>query len=105
MIPQGPTLQFVYSNVQVESNKILRLLNSSEIKNVIIDFSKVNYLDSVIINSITRLLQQARQTGGQAVCCNACENIQDILKCIKVGVLWPLFDTREEAIDYIIKKS
>lgn len=101
VIPLGSTLQFHYSNVQVESNKVLRLFNSPEIKNVIIDLSKVDYLDSVIINSIIRYLQQARQTGGQAVCSNASENMQNILECIRLRTLWPLFDTREEAIDSI----
>lgn len=105
VIPLGSTLQFQYSNIQIESNKVLRLLNLTEIKNVIIDLSKVDYLDSAIINSIIRLLQKARQTGGHAVCCNACENMQNILKCIKLGALWPLFDTREEAINHISTNS
>lgn len=99
--PQGSTLQFLYSNVQIESNKILSLFNSPEIKNVIIDLTKVDYLDSIIISSMIRLLQHARQTGGQAVFCNACEDMQSILKNIKLGTLWPLFETREEAISYI----
>ncbi|HAH46043.1 MAG TPA: hypothetical protein DCM07_14555, partial [Planctomycetaceae bacterium] len=75
VVPQGSTLQFLYSNVQTESNKVLRLFDAPEIKNVIIDLSKVDYLDSIIIGSIIRLLQRARQTGGQAVFCNACENM------------------------------
>jgi len=98
VVPLGSTLQFQYSNVQTESNKVLRLFDSPEIKNVIIDLSRVDYLDSIIIGSLIRLLQRAKQTGGQAVFCNACENMQNILKCIKIGTLWPLFESREEAI-------
>lgn len=98
VVPQGSTLQFQYSNVQIESNKVLRMFDSPEIKNVVIDLSKVEYLDSIIIGAIIRLLQRARQMGGQAVFCSACENMQNILKCIKVGTLWPLYDTREAAI-------
>ncbi|HCO26026.1 STAS domain-containing protein [Gimesia maris] len=105
VIPQGSTLQFLYSNVQTESNKVLRLFDAPEIKNVIIDLSKVDYLDSIIIGSIIRLLQRARQTGGQAVFCNACENMQNILKCIKVGSLWPLYETREDAVTAINTNS
>jgi|GEM_PF-2531630 len=66
LIPQGPTLQILYRNLQIESNKLLRLFNTSEMKNLVIDLKKIDYLDSVIINSITRLLQQTRQTGGQS---------------------------------------
>lgn len=98
VVPLGSTLQFQYSNVQVEANKVLRLFDSPDIKNVVIDLSRVDYLDSIIIGSLIRLLQRARQTGGQAVFCNACENMQNILKCIKIGTLWPLFESREEAL-------
>ncbi|WP_299463539.1 STAS domain-containing protein [uncultured Gimesia sp.] len=98
VVPQGSTLQFQYSNVQIESNKVLRLFDTPELKNVVIDLSQVDYLDSIIIGAIIRLLQRARQTGGQAVFCNASVNMQNILKCIKVGTLWPLYDSREEAL-------
>ena len=98
VIPQGSALQFLYSNIQIESNKIQALLNARDISNVIIDLNRVEYLDSIIISCLIRLLQQAKQSGGQAVFCNACDNMQYILQSIKLGTLWPLFDTREEAI-------
>ncbi|QDT89992.1 STAS domain-containing protein [Gimesia algae] len=105
VIPQGSTLHFLYSNVQIESNKVLKLLSSPELKNVIVDLFKVNHLDSIIISSLIRLLQHARQTGGQAVFCNACENMQDLLRCIKVGSYWPLFESREAAIQGVSSLS
>ena len=105
VIPQGSTLHFLYSNVQIESNKVLKLFSTPELKNVIIDLFKVDHLDSIIISSIIRLLQQAKQAGGQAVFCNACENIQNLLQCIKVGTYWPLFETREAAIQAIAASS
>lgn len=105
VMPQGATLQFQYSNVQVESNKVLRLFDAPEVKNVIIDLSQVDYLDSIIIGAIIRLLQRAKQSGGQAVFCNACDNMQNILKCIKIGTLWPLYNSREEAITALTEKS
>ncbi|QDV52979.1 STAS domain-containing protein [Gimesia fumaroli] len=105
VVPQGSTMQFQYSNVQVESNKVLRLFDSPEVKNVIIDLSRVDYLDSIIIGAIIRLLQRAKQTGGHAVFCNACDNMQNILKCIKVGTLWPLYDSREAALAALNENS
>lgn len=98
VMPLGSTIQFQYSNVQVEANKVLKLFDPPEIKNVVIDLSRVDYLDSIIIGALIRLLQRARQTGGKAVFCNACENMQNILKCIKIGSLWPLYDSRDEAL-------
>lgn len=103
--PQGSTLQYQYSNVQIESNKVLRMFDTPEVKNVIIDLSNVDYLDSIIIGAIIRLLQRAKQSGGQAVFCNACENMQNILKCIKIGTLWPLYESREAAITALTENS
>ena len=105
VVPQGSTLQFQYSNVQIESNKVLRMLDAPEVRNVIIDLTYVEYLDSIIIGAIIRLLQRAKQSGGQAVFCNACENMQNILKCIKIGTLWPLYDSREAAITALTENS
>ena len=105
VVPQGSTLQFQYSNVQIESNKVLRLFDAPEIKNVIIDLNQVEYLDSILIGAIIRLLQRAKQSGGQAVFCQACENMQNILSCIKVGTLWPLYDSREQAITALSDNS
>lgn len=105
VVPQGSTIQFQYSNVQVESNKVLRLFEDPEVKNVIIDLSRVDYLDSIIIGAIIRLLQRAKQTGGHAVFCNACDNMQNILKCIKIGTLWPLYDSREAALSALSENS
>ncbi|WP_417388590.1 STAS domain-containing protein [Gimesia sp.] len=101
VIPQGSSLQFLYNDVQIESNKILNVLNEPEYQNVIIDLSQVHYLDTIIISTLTRLVQQASQTGGQAVFCNACTNMEDILKRIKVGSYWPLFELRDSALAYI----
>ncbi|WP_417387439.1 STAS domain-containing protein [Gimesia sp.] len=105
VIPQGSTLHFLYSNVQIESNKVIKLFSKPELKNVIIDLHRVDHLDSIIISSIIRLLQQAKQTGGQAVFCNACENMQDLLKCVKIGSYWPLFDSREAALQAVNSSS
>ncbi|MCA9007062.1 MAG: STAS domain-containing protein [Planctomycetaceae bacterium] len=105
VIPQGSTLHFLYSNVQIESNKVIKLFSRPELKNVIIDLYRVDHLDSIIISSIIRLLQQAKQTGGQAVFCNACENMQNILECIKIGTYWPLFNSREAALQAVNSSS
>ena len=101
VIPQGSSLQFKYNNVQIESNKIRAHFNSPEIKNVIIDLGQVDYLDSIMISALIRLVQHTIQTGGQAVFCNACENMLNILESLKLRSLWPLVETREEAINVI----
>ena len=98
VIPQGPGLNFRYPDVHRESNEVFRMLDATDVRNLVIDLQAVDYIDSVIIGALIRLLQKSRSRRGQAVFCNASEPMQEILKSIKIGTLWPLYGTREEAL-------
>lgn len=96
--PLGPAINFLYRDVHGESNGLIEEFQAKGYKHVVIDLSRVDYIDSIIIGALIRVLQKARTTGGQSVFCCASENMQEILKCIKIGTLWPLYPTREEAL-------
>jgi anti-sigma B factor antagonist len=98
VLPQGPALQFNHNEVHLETNALYRLLDERGLKNVVVDLQAVDYVDSVIISSILRCLTKTKQKRGKAVFCNASENMTQLLKTIKIGKLWPSFDTREDAI-------
>ena len=96
--PQGPAMDFPYQQVHIDANATIRLLDDQSTKNVLIDLSDVEYLDSIIIGSLIRMLQQIKMSGGLALFCCASEQMQDILKSIKIGTLWPLHPDRESAL-------
>ncbi|VAX39281.1 hypothetical protein MNBD_PLANCTO02-2320 [hydrothermal vent metagenome] len=98
VIPQGAAMDFPYQQVHIDSNATLRLLSDPSTKNVLIDLGDVEYLDSIIIGSLIRMLQKIKTTGGQAMFCSATEQMQEILKSIKIGSLWPLHPDREVAL-------
>lgn len=96
--PLGPAMNYLYKDVHAESNGLIEEFQLKQCRNALIDLSKVDYVDSIIIGAIIRVLQKARLSGGQAVFCSASENMRDILESIKIGTLWPLFATRDEAL-------
>ena len=98
VLPLGPAINYLYKDVHAESNGLLEEFSANQHVNTIVDLSKVDYVDSIIIGALIRLLQKARMAGGQAVFCSASDNMKDILSCIKIGTLWPLFSTRDEAL-------
>lgn len=98
VLPQGPALQFNHREVHLESNALYRVIDDPKLKNVIVDLSDVDYVDSVIISSILRCLTKMKQRRGKAVFCSASENMRELLKCIKFGKLWPEYQTRDEAV-------
>ena len=101
VLPQGPALQFQHHEVHIESNTLYRALDAPQMKNVIVDLSTVDYVDSVIISSILRCLTRTKQKRGKAIFCNASENMKELLKSIKLGKLWPDFPTREDALAFV----
>jgi len=96
--PQGPTMDFQYNDVHLDSNSLLRVLDEPDLKNVVIDMNVVNYIDSIIISSLLRSLTKSRQLGGTGVFCCVSDAVAEILKCIQLGKLWPVFETRDEAL-------
>lgn len=98
VLPLGPAMNYLYKDVHTESNGILEEFAQKKYVNVLIDLSKVSYIDSIIIGAIIRVLQKAKAAGGQATFCHASENMQAILESIKIGTLWPLYATRDEAL-------
>lgn len=98
VLPLGPAMNYLYKDVHTESNGILEEFMQKKYVNVLIDLSKVDYIDSIIIGAIIRVLQKAKAAGGHAIFCHATENMQEILESIKIGKLWPLYATREEAL-------
>jgi anti-anti-sigma factor len=102
ILPQGPALQFSHQEVHLETNALYRLLDERDLRNVVVDLHCVDYVDSVIISSILRCLTKTKQKRGKAFFCNASENMTQLLKTIKIGKLWPSFDTREDAVAAVI---
>ncbi|MBQ15645.1 MAG: hypothetical protein CMJ65_00835 [Planctomycetaceae bacterium] len=105
VVPQGATMNFQYTDVHLESNELFRILDEPNIKNVLIDLGAVDYIDSIIISSLLRVLTKSRQLGGKGVFCCASDDVKEVLKCIQIGRLWPLFDTREEALAVVENKD
>ena len=98
IVPQGATMNFQYTDVHLESNELFRIIDEPELENVLIDLGAVTYIDSIIISSLLRVLTKSRQLGGKGVFCCANAEVKEVLNCIQIGRLWPLFETREEAL-------
>lgn len=101
VLPQGPALHFQHNEVHLESNSLQRVLDDVQLHHVVVDLKDVDYVDSVIISSILRCLTKVKQRRGKSVFCCASENMKELLKCIRIGKLWPDFPTRDEAVQFI----
>ena len=79
IVPQGATMNFQYTDVHLESNELYRIIDEPQLKNVLIDLGAVEYIDSIIISSLLRVLTKSRQLGGTGVFCCASDPVREIL--------------------------
>ncbi len=98
IIPQGPTLNFQYQDVHHEANSLYRIADEPQVQNILVDLSAVDYLDSIIIGAMVRLFQKPKNRGGQSVFCCGKPELLEVLKCIRVGSMWPHVETRDDAM-------
>ena len=95
IVPQGAAQRFAYREVHMEANTLLRLVTESRVKNVVIDLHKLDYIDSVMIESILRVLTLARRRGCIAGFCNVSDTLREILSTVRLGEIWQHFPTRD----------
>ena len=98
VIPQGSEHSFRYQTVHHEYNAIYRLLDSSDVKNLVVDFSAVDYLGSVMIGVIIRLSRRVSDGSGKVVLCECSSQMREVLESQNLHKLWPIYPSRKEAL-------
>jgi anti-anti-sigma factor len=96
--PQGDSLGFRYNDIHRETNSITDRLQRDRITNLLIDFSDVEIVGSVMISSIIKIARQHGTRKGAAAFCGASPTMREVLENMNLTRLWPCFDSREEAL-------
>jgi len=99
--PLGDSLSFRDVDVQREGVEIKDYLSSNQVTQLIVDLGRSHYFGSLMIGIINSLGQTVRQNGGQMVMCNASDEMQTILKVMKLDTLWPMIPTLPQAIKVV----
>ena len=81
----------------IAANELRRQVTELEQSAIVIDFRDVEYLDSVILGAIVAGCRDAQNDCKQAVLCNACPTVKNILDKMRLDTVWPYYDTLEQA--------
>lgn len=93
--PQGDIRKFFYQDIQMESNRIIHLLQTYPFRNVLIDFRDIQEVGSIVTESIAGFCRTA--TVGAAMC-EAPPHFLETLRSTKLFEVWPYYNTRMEAL-------
>lgn len=89
--------------IESDGNKVLAFVNRPPVKNVIIDLGRTRYYGSTALGFFVRLWETIRGRGRMAFC-NASAIEKEILGVAHLDARWPIYSTREEALQAISKE-
>ena len=81
-----------------ELRKAFEVIIKSNEKKVLIDFSKVAYIDSSGLATLIEMLQRLKKSGGKLSFSNMSEKVKNVFEITKLDKLFSIFETREEAL-------
>lgn len=86
-------------HVRCELDEVLAQVRESGVKNVVVDFSHLPYFGTAMLEVMLTIWRGVRGEAGKMAVCNASEMQREVLRISAFDSLWPLCNTREEAID------
>ena len=67
-------------------------------KKVLVDFSKVDYIDSSGLATLIEMLQRLKKVGGALRFCNMDQKVLNVFEVTKLHKLFEIFETQEAAL-------
>lgn len=68
---------------------------------VVVDFERASYFGSIMLEALRMLWTKVREARRRMTLCNVSEVGRDILAVARFDRLWPVFDSRQEAIEAV----
>ena len=90
-----------YERIERDGKVVLDRLAAAHAKNVVVDFSKMEYYGSTALGFFLRLWKRSRLQGGHMALCNVSSQERQILEATRLDTLWPICNSQHEALDAI----
>ncbi len=89
----------------VDVEGISRLLEQQRARNVVIDFCRTEFFGSDAIYMFLKVYRRVRENRGRMAFCGVSPNEQEVLSMMALDALWPVFRSRDDAINFVCENS
>lgn len=96
--PHGDSSGFRYNDIHAETNALITLIGRQKCQHLVINFSGVEIVGSIMISAIIKLARKITSQKGQAAFCCASETMREVMQSMNLTRLWPCFDSLDDAI-------
>jgi anti-anti-sigma regulatory factor len=83
----------------VDRNALIDAIHHPEVRCVVFDFGNAEYFGSLLLDTLCMAWKHARECAAGMALCNVSAFGQEILRKAKLNMLWPVFPSREQAIE------
>ena len=79
--------------------ELLQLVEKDDNKDLLLDFSSVEFLSSAALNKLIILDKKVKSKSGQLKLCNMMPEIREVFVITRLNQLFDIVDTREKAME------
>jgi anti-sigma B factor antagonist len=97
--PGGNVRSLAGPEFSVDRAALVEEIRHPEVRAVVVDFANVEYFGSLLLDTLCMAWKHARECGAGMALCNVTPLGQEILRKAKLNVLWPVFPSRDQAIE------
>ena len=80
-------------------------IDGDDVRHVVVDLGQIPYFGSTVLEWMVQLWKRAKAKGGKLATCNASPIGHEVLAAARFDLLWGIFTTREEALNWISAKE
>ena len=86
-------------DVKPELDELLSQLGETTLRNVVVDFGRISYFGTSMLEALHRIWKRIRGFGGRMALCNVSALQREVLHVAGFDTLWPICSSRHEAIE------
>jgi anti-sigma B factor antagonist len=98
-VPGSSVRSLAGPEFSVDRASLVEEIRDPDVCSVVVDFSNVDYFGSLLLDTLCMAWKHARECGAGMALCNVSPVGQEILRKAKLNVLWPVFPSREQAVE------
>jgi anti-anti-sigma factor len=98
LTPVGDLGELAYKQIEAATDDLLDRVSDPAIRGVLVDFGRTDYFGTTALGFFVQLWKRLRDREGRMAFCNVSEHEKEILRVTKLGDLWPMCGSREEAL-------
>jgi anti-anti-sigma factor len=98
VVPTLDLRELEYQRIEEGAKTILELLDSTTIKNVVLDFHMTDYFGSTALGLFLKFWKRIIGKNGRMAFCNLSDHEKEILQVMKLDHFWPIYSSRSQAL-------